>query len=82
MDVVARRERVDEPGVVGQVGDDAKLDLVVVGDEEPAALGRDERPAEALALLGADGDVVRATVWLKVAWMRPSSPPSARRESP
>ena len=59
VDVRAGRERGDEPGVAGQVGEHAQLDLVVVGDEETAALGRHERPPELLAGLGPRRDVVQ-----------------------
>jgi hypothetical protein len=66
------------------VGDAAQLDLVVVGHEQLAARSGDERLAEhppsslrtgMLCRLGWSDDSrpVRATVWLKVAWMRPSA---------
>ena len=72
---------------------DPQLDLVVVGHQEPAARGRDERPPEPppssvrtgmLWRLGRSDDSrpVRATVWRKVAWMRPSAATSASRVSP
>ena len=59
MDVLAALERGDQPGVVGQVGDAAQLDLVVVGDEELPARLRDEGPPEEPALVGAHRDVVQ-----------------------
>ena len=79
-----------EPGVGGEVGDAAQLDLVVVGDEQLAAGRGDERLAEQPALLPAHRDVVqvgrselsrpvRATVWLNVAWIRPSAATSAEQ---
>ncbi len=58
VDVLPRCEGLDEAGVLGQVGDDPKLDLVVVGDEEPAPVGGEEGPADAASLVGADGNVV------------------------
>ena len=94
VDVLSGRERLDQAGVLREVGDHPQLDLVVVGDEQRHALGRDERPPEPPPLLGADRDVVqvglvattsrpvRATVWLKVAWMRPSSATSPSSDSP
>ena len=47
------------PGVLGEVGDAAQLDLVVVGDEQLAARRGDERLAEQPALLAAHRDVVQ-----------------------
>jgi hypothetical protein len=41
------------------MSDDPELDLVVVGDEEAATVGRDEAPPEPPALLAADGNVVQ-----------------------
>ena len=48
-----------EARVAGQMGDDAQLDLVVVGDQEPASPRRDEAPPEAPALVAAHRDVVQ-----------------------
>ena len=59
VDVLAGRERRDEARVLGQVGDAAQLDLVVVGDQQLAARRRHERPAERAAHLGAHRDVVQ-----------------------
>ena len=59
VDVPPALEGGDQAGVLGQVGDAAQLDLVVVGDQQLEALGGDERPAELLALLGAHRDVVQ-----------------------
>ena len=59
VDVLARRERLDEPRVAGQVGDAAEFDLVVVGDQELPAGTRHERLAEAPALVGTDRNVVQ-----------------------
>ena len=63
----------------------AQLDLVVVGDEQLVPVGGHEGPAELrgpprvrtgmLCRFGASelSRPVRATVWLNVAWMRPSA---------
>ena len=83
-----------EPGILGEVGDAAQLDLVVVGDEELEARRpgtnalRNARPSSLrtgmLCRFGRSelSRPVRATVWLKVAWMRPSGATSASRPSP
>ena len=60
VDVGPAAEGLDQPGVLGQVGDDPQLDLVVVGDQEPAALGRDEsRTGSRRPSSRADRDVVQ-----------------------
>ena len=59
VDVVAGLEGGDQPRIGGQVGDAAKLDLVVVGHQQAAALGGDEGGAEHPAPLGPDRDVVQ-----------------------
>ena len=59
VDVLAGLERGDEAGVLGEVGDAAQLDLVVVGDEQLVAGGGDERLAEGAADLAAHRDVVQ-----------------------
>ena len=59
MDVLARLERVDQPGILGQVGDAAQLDLVVVGHQQLAALGSHEHLPEHPPGLGAHRDVVQ-----------------------
>jgi hypothetical protein len=74
VDVGAAAERLDETRVGGEMGDAAELDLVVVGDEQLEPRGGDERLAELTP--------VRATVWLNVAWMRPSGATSAIRPVP
>ena len=58
MDVPPRAEALDQPRILGQVGDAPQLDLVVVGDQQLAARCRDERPAELPPDLAAHGDVV------------------------
>ena len=47
------------PGVVGEVGDAAQLDLVVVGDQQLVPGARHERGAEHATLLAAHRDVVQ-----------------------
>ena len=59
MDVLAARERGDQARVGRQVGDAPQLDLVVVGDEQDAPRGGDERLAEQPALVTAHRDVVQ-----------------------
>ena len=46
VDVGAALERVDEARVLGEVREDAQLDLRVVGGEQPAAVVGDERLAQ------------------------------------
>ena len=93
MDVLPRRERRDEARILGQVCDAAQLDLVVVRDEECAAgcgtnARRNCRPSsERMGMLcrlgwSDDNRPVLATVWLNVAWMRPSAATSASSPSP
>ena len=59
VDVLAGGERLDQARVLGQVGDDAQFDLVVVRDEELVAVGGHERLPEAPPLFGTDRDVVQ-----------------------
>ena len=59
VDVGPGPEGLDQPGVLGQVGDDPQLDLVVVRHQETAALRRQEAGPEPPALLAADRDVVQ-----------------------
>ena len=58
VDVIAGFEGGDEPWVLGQVGDAAQLDLVVIGDEEREPVRRHECPPEGLAFLRTHRDVV------------------------
>src|SRR3546814_15277849 len=58
VDVATRLEALDQTRVLGEVGDAAELDLVVVRHEQLEAGGRHERLAELAAALGAHGDVV------------------------
>ena len=93
MDVGAGVEGGDEPRVLGQVSDAPQLDLVVVGDQQPKPSAgtnalRNWRPSsERTGMLcrfgwSDESRPVRATVWLNVAWMRPSGATSVSRPSP
>ena len=62
VDVLALHERVDERRVLREVGEDAQLDLAVVGGEEEAPRLGHERLADAPALRGADRDVLQVRV--------------------
>ncbi len=63
MQVLAGRERLDQPGVVGQVGHDPHLDLAVVGRHQQFEAGADgERLADAPALGRAHRDVLQVRV--------------------
>ncbi len=62
VDVLAVAERVDERLLPGEVGEDAQLDLRVVGrDEHVARLGH-ECPPDLPADVGPDGDVLEVGV--------------------
>ena len=86
MEVVAGLERGAQRLVAGQVGHDAQLDLAVVGGQQGLVAGPDDEAlADAAAgsvLIGMfcrlgsveDSRPVAAIIWLKVVWMRPSSP--------
>ena len=93
VDVLPGGEGPDEPGIAREVGDDPQLDLVVVGHEQRRpAPGRKPRETAALDRSATgmlcrfgwsdDRRPVRATVWRKVAWIRPSGATSASRLSP
>ena len=84
VDVFVVEEGLDHGLVLGDVGEDAELDLGVVGGEEDVALLLGyEGFANELAALGADGDGFagwdcwrkggrwRRRSWLKVVWRRP-----------
>ena len=58
-------ERVDESRVVREMGEDAQLDLRVVGDQEHAPFVRDERLPDRTALLGPDRDVLQVRLFLR-----------------
>ena len=63
VEVAAGAERLDQAGVLGQVGHDPHLDLAVVGRQQRGvALADDERLADPAALLGADRDVLQVGV--------------------
>ena len=60
--VRAGGEGVHQLRIVGQVREDAKLDLRVVGAEDDPARRRDEGRADRPPELGADGDVLQVRV--------------------
>ncbi len=62
VDVLALHERVDERRVLREVGEDAQLDLAVVGGEEQAPRLGHERLADAPSLRGPDRDVLQVRV--------------------
>src|SRR3989449_9229168 len=57
VDVLTTPERLDDRRIAREMGEDAELDLGVVGGDEPPALRRDERGADPPAQLGPDRDV-------------------------
>ena len=62
MDVLVVLEGVAKNGVARAVGEEAELDLGVVGDEQnPAGIG-DEGGADFPAGLGADGDILQVGI--------------------
>ena len=84
MHVLAAAERVDERLVLREVGQDAQLDLAVVGREDQVPRLGHERLADAapsavrmgmFCRLGSDDESrpVAATVCWNEAWMRPVS---------
>ena len=56
------REGVDQRPLLRDVGEDAQLDLAVVGDQQHVPGRGDEGAADALAQLGADGDVLQVGI--------------------
>ena len=62
MDVLAGEERLLHMLVAGDMGEDAQLDLAVVGIHQHAAGPRHKVSAELAAQLGADGDVLQVGV--------------------
>ena len=63
VDVFVAGEGVAERRVAGAVGEDAQLDLRVVGgQQQPARLAGGERRADFAAFAGADGDVLQVRV--------------------
>ena len=58
MNVGVALEGLDQPRVLGQVGEEAQLDLRVVGHQQLAALGGDEGPPELPAPRRPQGDVL------------------------
>ncbi len=62
VDILVFLEGLDQNRVLGAVGQNAQLDLGVVGREHLPALAGDERLPDLAALLGADGDVLQIGV--------------------
>ena len=62
MDVLAVAEGVDEDRVLGHVGEQAQLDLRVIGDYQLPAFAGDEGGADFAAELGLDGDVLQVGI--------------------
>ena len=62
MDVEPVGEGLLKLADIGDMGEDAQLDLGVVEGEQRLALGGDEGLADAAAFLGADGDVLQVRV--------------------
>ena len=85
MDVLARGEDLPQHVLAGDVGEDAQLDLVVVGGEQAHARARRRsrrgpgRPiSERIGMFWRFGLVLESrpvvvATWLKVVWMRPVS---------
>ena len=72
MDVEPLGEGLLQGGNVGDMGEDAQLDLAVVGRDQLHALRRDEGAPDLAALLGADRDVLQVR-------LRRREPPGGRR---
>ena len=62
MDVLPGAEGFEESGILTEGGEDAELDLRVVGGEELPTVARDEGFADLPASLAADGDVLEVGV--------------------
>ena len=60
--VLPAPERLGQHRLAGQVGEDAQLDLRVVGRQQPHPVGRDEGAPDLLAELRAHGDVLQVRV--------------------
>ncbi len=70
VDVVAARERLAQLRLARDVGEDAQLDLRVVGGDEPASRLGDERAADRAAELRADRDRLEVRVGRREAARR------------
>ena len=62
VDVLPTLERLAQDRLAGDVGEDAQLDLAVVGREQPVTLLGDERRADLAAQLGPDRDRLQVRV--------------------
>ena len=71
--VLAAQEDVAQHLLVGDVGEDAQLDLAVVGGEQAGAALGDEAGADRAADLGADRDVLQVRVGAGERWPRSSA---------
>jgi hypothetical protein len=58
VNVPAGPKGFDESRILGQVREDAQLDLIVVRRDEHVARRSDERAPDARAIVTADGDVL------------------------
>ena len=91
VDVLPGGEGVDESLLVRDVGQDAQLDLAVVGDQQHLARGARRRRGGCAGPssvrtgmfcrfgLVEESRPVAATAWLKRVWMRPSAPTMRRQ---
>ena len=59
VNVDTARKRIDQAGVIGQVGNAAKFNLVVVGNHEHTTFAWHKSRAEYFALIGPNGNVVQ-----------------------
>ena len=62
VDIAARIERIDKRRVVGQMCEEPKLDLRVVGGEKQPSLSRNESSANVPAQLSTDRNVLQVRV--------------------
>ena len=64
MNVFIGLERCNQGRLFGEMGEDAQLDLAVVGGEQDIffAVAGNKRQANASALIGADGDILKIRV--------------------
>ena len=62
VDVAARAERIDERGIMREMGEQPQLDLRVVRGQHVPAFTRNESPADVLAELATDRDVLEVRI--------------------
>ena len=62
VDVLSAAEGFDQHGILGEMGQEAQLDLRVVGGEQQAAGRGDEGGANLAAELGADGNILQIRI--------------------